>query len=96
MRIEVHYDDGHVDAYAGESLMVYAATDEGGGRSRVTLGVGGRLDALQVCQLLVLLELQLEEEPDVLPLGIELWQAHRERLLAEVARARIETGGEDE
>lgn len=96
MRVEVHYDDGHVDAYAGQSLMVYVIADEGGGRQRVTLGLGGRLDAIGLCQLLVLLEMQLGECPDLLELAIELWREHRQRLLAEAARVRIETGGEDE
>ena len=96
MRVEVHYDDGHVDTYAGQSLMVYVITDEGGGRQRVTLGLGGRLDAVGLCQLLVLLELQLGETPEMVEMAIELWREHRQRLLAEAAKVRIETGGEDE
>ena len=96
MRVEVHYDDGHVDAYEGESVMVYVTRPEGDGTARLTLGLGGKLDAIGICNLLLLLEMQLGECPELLELAIELWREHRQRLLAEAARVRIETGGEDE
>lgn len=91
MRVEVHYDDGHADVYEGESLMVYVIRPEGDGTARLTLGLGGKLDAIGICNLLLLLEMQLQGNVNMLDIGIELWQEHRYRLMAE-AEMRRELG----
>ena len=88
MRIEVHYDDGRIDAYEGESLLVYAIRPEPGGLARVTLGLGGKLDAIGICNLLLLMEMQLQDDREMLDIGIELWQEHRLRLMAEAEMTR--------
>lgn len=88
MRVEVHYDDGHVDAYEGESVMVYVTRPEGDGTARLTLGLGGKLDAIGICNLLLLLEMQLQEDYDMLTIGVELWQERRYQMLAEVEMCR--------
>lgn len=88
MRVEVHYDDGHADVYEGESLMVYAIRPEGDGTARLTLGLGGKLDAIGICNLLLLLEMQLQGSADMVDIGVELWKEQRYRLRAEAEMCR--------
>lgn len=82
MRIEVHYDNGDVIRYEGNNALIYVIRAEGH-EQRVTLGVGGKLDALSICYLLTLLDLQLQEDTEILDIALELWREHRARLAAE-------------
>lgn len=85
MRVEVHYDNGDVIAYAGDSAMVFVIRTGDEGELRATLGLGGKLDAIGICSMLTLLEMQLLPDRDMLDIAVEIWQEHRARLMAEAA-----------
>lgn len=85
MRIEVHYDNGDVETYTGDSTMVFVLRTCPDGELRATLGLGGKVDAIGLCSMLTLLEMQLLPDTDLLDIAVELWQEHRTRLMAEAA-----------
>ena len=83
MRIEVHYDNGDVETCSGDSTLVFVLSTSEDGQLRATLGLGGKLDAIGLCSMLTLLEMQLQPDQDLLDIAVELWQEHRTRLMAE-------------
>lgn len=87
MRVEIHYDDGHVERYTGDSILVFTIQPMGQ-QSRIALGLGGRLDAIGLMQLLTLLEVQLQDK-SIIDIAIELWQDYRARMLAEIAACSV-------
>ena len=83
MRIEVHYDNGDIETLSGDSALVFVIRTGADGELRATLGLGGRLNAIAICSMLTLLEMQLQSDTDLLDIAVELWQEHRARLAAE-------------
>ena len=95
MRVEIHYDNGDVQALKGDSTMAYVICTDPDDAVRATLGLGGKLDALGVCLLLTLLEMQLGDSSEILEIGVGLWQEQRERLIAEAVLCRARQEGEE-
>lgn len=89
MHVEIVYGDGTHERVEGDVVMVFKGQDAGH-EYRPTLAVAGRLDVQALYGLLILLDMQLADDPDALDTAIDVWRENRERLLQEAIENRKE------
>lgn len=94
MRVEIIYEDGVRESVEGDTVMVFNAADEATGY-HPRLAVSGLLDVRTLYGLLILLDMQMEDDPDALDTAIDAWRENRERLLQEAIENRKEDNADE-
>lgn len=94
MRVEIIYEDGVRESVEGDTVMVFNAADEAAGY-RPRLAVSGPLDVRALYGLLILLDMQVADDPDALDTAIDTWRENRERLLQEAIENRKEDNADE-
>lgn len=94
MHVEIAYEDGTREGVEGDVVMVFKG-QAAGSEYHPTLAVSGALDVRALYSLLILLDMQLADEPDVLDVAIDTWRENRERLLQEAIENRKEVSADE-
>lgn len=94
MHVEIAYEDGTREGVEGDVVMVFKG-QAAGTEYHPTLAVSGALDGRALYSLLILLDMQLADEPDALDVAIDTWRENRERLLQEAVENRKEVSADE-